>query len=60
MELKNRVLGKSALPSILSFVDNHNDNKSAIIEVKYSLGTLIITLLDITLSLFRTFPKSNS
>ncbi|MGB2371577.1 MAG: phage integrase SAM-like domain-containing protein, partial [Flavobacteriales bacterium] len=39
-ELKNRVLGKTALPSILSLVDEHNDNMSKLIGVKYSWGTL--------------------
>jgi integrase len=39
-ELKNRVLGKTALPSILSLVDQHNDNMNKLIGVKYSMGTL--------------------
>ena len=40
IDLKNRVLGKTALPSILSLVNQHNDNMSKLIGVKYSLGTL--------------------
>jgi integrase len=40
MELKNRVLGKTALPSILSLVDKHNDNMSKLIGLSYSIGTL--------------------
>lgn len=40
VELKNRVLGKTALPSILSLVDQYNDNMSKLIGVKYSMGTL--------------------
>ena len=40
IELKNRVLGKTALPSILSLVDQHNDNMKKLIGVKYSMGTL--------------------
>ena len=40
IDLKNRVLGKTALPSILSLVDQHNDNMNKLIGVKYSWGTL--------------------
>ena len=39
-ELKKRVLGKTALPSILSLVDQHNDNMNKLIGVKFSWGTL--------------------
>ena len=39
-DLKNRVLGKTAMPSILSLVDLHNDNMNKLIGVKYSWGTL--------------------
>ena len=40
IELKKRVLGKTALPSILSLLDEHNDNMNKLIGVKYSWGTL--------------------
>ena len=40
IDLKNRVLGKTALPSIISLVDQHNDNMNKLIGVKYSMGTL--------------------
>ncbi len=40
IDLKNRVLGKTALPSILSLVDQHNDKMNKLIGVKYSWGTL--------------------
>ena len=38
--MKKRVLGKTALPSILSLLDEHNDNMNKLIGVKYSWGTL--------------------